>query len=129
MSVNVPHEKANTLASAVAVLVAIVFLALSAWLIYFFDEWHQVTVVYNAVCAIAFSAFGVLLGSKVQEANVTRAVQTAEQASREVQIKTEAIKAAATTLSAPEADDESGGGHQARRARADALSVLMASLH
>lgn len=113
----------------VALLVAVVFLALSAYLIQKFADWNQVVVVYNAICSVAFSAFGVLLGAKVQEVNVTRAVQTAETALKDAQQKTEAIRTAAKAL---QVDDEEagggGGGKRARPGRQAALQILIDAL-
>lgn len=96
----------SRIATTVAGLVAVVFLGMSWYLVATFNQWEQVSVVYNAVCAVAFSAFGVLLGSKVQEVNVARAVQTADKALDEAKRKSDAIKAATAVLR----DDEAGGG-------------------
>lgn len=107
---NTPMTTTTKVALVVAGLVAVVFITMSFWLITKFDKWENVVVVYNAVCAVAFSAFGVLLGSKVQEVNVTKAVQTAKEATADAQKKGEAIKAAAKALRSGTVDNEAGGG-------------------
>ncbi|MGJ9420140.1 hypothetical protein ACHAC9_20655 [Massilia sp. CMS3.1] len=127
--------KLTLIATVIAAFVAVVFLGMSVWLTYTFNEWSQVAVVYNAVCAVAFSAFGVLLGSKVQEVNVTRAVQTAERVSTELQKKTEAIKTATKALTPHNeagggAGDGAGGGagggaHGTRHANRAAFDILI----
>ena len=121
----------NRLTSVVAVLVAIVFLGMSGWLVYVFQDWQQVAVVYNAICAVAFSAFGVLLGSKVQEVNVNKAVQTARSATTELEKTKEAIKTAANELHRGTTDDDEAGGGtvEPRRANQAALSILINAMN
>ena len=101
-----PAMPTNKVANVVAGIVAVVYLAMSFYLLDKYPEWERTVVVYNALSAIAFSAFGVLLGSKVQEVNVVKAVQTAKEATADAQKKGEAVKAAAMALG----DDEAGGG-------------------
>lgn len=117
----------SRIATAVAGLVAVMFLGMSWYLVATFNTWEQVSVVYNAVCAVAFSAFGVLLGAKVQEVNVVRAVQTADKALDEAKRKSAAIKAATAVLQ----DDEAGGSaaHSGNsKNRRAALEILQQAL-
>lgn len=131
MNSETPVVPISHMAMAIAVLVAVVFLAMSSWLTYKFPEWQQVAVVYNAVCAVAFSAFGVLLGSKVQEVNVTRAIQTAQAATIDASKKTVAIKAAIGTLHGSAAtDNEAGGGvGSVLQAQRSALGILIEAMN
>ena len=110
MSVDSQAGSGSIYTNLIASIVAVVFLATSVWLIYSLNDWQQVTVIYNSLCAVAFSAFGVLLGSKVQEVNVTKAVQKADQAVSDLQKKSVAIKAATKALQGDTPDNEAGGG-------------------
>lgn len=115
-----------------ALVVAIVFLGVSIWLLSKFgDDWNHVTVVYNALCSIAFTAFGVLLGSKVQEVNVAKATATATDAKADAAKKSDAIKTALTTLRpVVGASDESGGGSGAAvKSSRDAHEILLRALN
>ena len=113
-----------------AAVVAVVFLAMSIWLLSKFGEdWSHAVVIYNAVCSIAFTAFGVLLGSKVQEVNVAKATASATEAKADATKKADAIKSALTTLRpGTGSNDEAGGGAIIVKSSRDAHEILLQAL-
>lgn len=91
-------------------------------------SWDKALVLYNGLCAVGFTAVGVLLGTQVQEVNVVAARRDAQAAQRDkavAQTDAATVRAGArAALRATTAGDDRGGGEAAdpaARARLDAV--------
>jgi hypothetical protein len=129
-----PTEKPMKLSNGAAILLTLVFLGVSIWLLATYGTgehgWDHAVVVYNALTSIAFTAAGVLLGTKVQQVNVDKANADAKHANDEAGKKSGAIKSALTALdgSAGRSVQEDGGGTATVDSITSARSILQQAL-
>ena len=73
-------------------------------------QWQRALVIFSGISSVGFAAIGVLLGTTVQQVNVSAAREQAANAKAEAEKKTGAIKNALATLHNTGKPDDVGGG-------------------
>src|SRR5438105_15721641 len=75
-------------------------------------QWQRALVIFSGISSVGFAAIGVLLGTTVQQVNVSAAREQAATAKADAEKKAGAIRSALSTLNAKgaQATDDKGGG-------------------